>query len=147
TAGCILAATPFLLGHGASQYADIVICCFMTAAVVLYTVHDLGSTEAPLPLLAGITAAAAACTKNEGILFLCLLLASRLTAFLIRKTWREGCRELLSFTSGASLGLLTLAIFKMAYAPPNEIRTLLMSTHVVLERVRDARLHMQILGG
>ncbi|HYR43774.1 MAG TPA: hypothetical protein VER98_12160 [Terriglobia bacterium] len=120
-AGCILAGTPFLLGIGAAQFADIVVCCFMTAAVVLYGMYDLDLAFSRLPFLAGMAASAAACTKNEGILFVLVLLTSRIAVAFVRRTWTRSWREMLEFAAGASLGLLTLLIFKLTYSPPSEI--------------------------
>jgi hypothetical protein len=69
-AGCLALGTPFFLESGASQYADIVMCFFITSSSVLLLtgrIRESGTTW--LPLLAGICAGLAACTKNEGNLF------------------------------------------------------------------------------
>lgn len=145
-AGCVLASTPFLLLHGVSQYADIVVCCFMTAAVVLYGIYDRGSKQSGLPMLAGIAAAAAACAKNEGILFLMLLLVSRLAAVLVTKAWVAAGRELLRFGAGASLGCLTLIVFKVAHSPGNDVMAMA-TVHALATNARNATLHLEILKG
>jgi len=144
-AGCILLGTPFLIGLGAWQYADIVICCFMTTAIVLYAIYDLEPTHSRLPLLAGIAAAAAACTKNEGILFLAVLVASRAIAVWRGKSPR-GTAELLVFGSGAALGVLTLALFKLTYSPPND--TLQLTTaQAMLATITSGSLNLDIIKG
>ena len=120
-AGCILLGTPFLLRHGASQYADIVECCFITTAIMLYCIYD-DAEEKPvqLPVLAGFAAAAAACTKNEGVLFALVLFASRVLAGIVRRSRADSQTELLRFVGGASFGLITLAAYKVFLAPPND---------------------------
>jgi hypothetical protein len=143
-AGCILAGTPFLLLHGASQYADIVLCCFMTAAVVLYGMYDGGAKQPGLPMLAGMAAAAAACAKNEGILFLALLVLSRCAAALIARTWTHSFRELLRFAAGASFGCLTLLVFKVAYSPQNDVMSMA-TMQTLAANAGNARLHLEIL--
>jgi hypothetical protein len=143
TAGCILVSTPLLLDVGASQYADIIVCCFMTAAIVVYAVYDREPAHSSLPIIAGAAAAAAACTKNEGILFLIVLLLSRIAAGFFKQSDRPG-RELLAFAAGASLGVLTLAIFKVVYSPPNDT-VQLMSARAFASRITDLKLHLDVL--
>src|SRR6185436_18012898 len=78
-ASSLLLSTPLLINVAASQYADIVVCSFITAAVVLFCIYDSDPQQfRRLPALAGTAAAAAACTKNEGILFLLVLVAARI---------------------------------------------------------------------
>jgi hypothetical protein len=143
-AGCILAGTPFLLLHGASQYADIVVCCFMTAAVVLYGIYDRGSKQSGLPVLAGMAAAAAACAKNEGLLFFAFLVLARFAAALIARTWISSLRELLRFAVGASFGCLTLIVFKIAYSPQNDVMSMA-TMQVLAANATNATLHLEIL--
>jgi hypothetical protein len=40
--GCVLLSTPFFLVHGASQYADIVLACYITATAAMFTLWDSG---------------------------------------------------------------------------------------------------------
>jgi hypothetical protein len=144
-AGCILVGTPFLIGLGAWQYADIIICCFMTTAIVLYAIYDLEPSHSRLPLLAGIAAAAAACTKNEGILFLVVLVASRVVAIWLGKSPR-GAGELLVFAIGAAFGVLTLTLFKLTYSPVSD--TLHWTTaHAMFATITNGTLHLDVIRG
>jgi hypothetical protein len=144
-AACILLGTPFLLGHGASQYADIVVGCFMTTAVLLFCIYDSDSSLSYLPVLAGITAGAAACTKNEGILFLVVLFSSRAgMAFCRRRI--SGIAELFALAGGASVGILTLAVFRFAHSPANGTLQL-MTVHALLSRMGNVNLHLDIFRG
>lgn len=144
----LLLATPGLLTLGASQYADVVIGCFITATLAIYTIHDFNdkSPRAGLPFLAGLTAATAACTKNEGILFLVLLTAARVILAFLRRPALGSRLELLAFTSGASLGVITLCIFKLAYSPVNDTLQLA-ANQTIFSRLIDPNLHLQALNG
>jgi hypothetical protein len=119
-AGWVLMGTPFFLEHGASQYADIVLCCFMTGSVVLFSLWDADKQILGLPLLAGLFAGFAACTKNEGILFVLVIAAARVVLAVRRGNPGKLMSELLWFGLGILPGLVTLGLFKMN-APPNEI--------------------------
>lgn len=69
-AGLALAGSQIFVDEGASQYADMPLAFFMTSAVVLIAAAGearYGMNR--LWALAGLAAAAAACTKNEGQLF------------------------------------------------------------------------------
>ena len=151
--GCLLLSTPLLIDIAASQYADIAIGCFMTTAVVLYCIYDANPENSlHLPFLTGIAAAAAACTKNEGVLFLMVLAASRVVLAVMRKAnWMrtkltDRTNEGLSFVLGACLGLLALGIFKLWYSPPNDT-VRLMTLQAGISRLTDGQLHREILSG
>jgi len=146
-AGSLLLSTPFLISTAAAQFADIVVSCFMTAAVVLFCVHDDDPHQTNrLALLAGIAAAAAACTKNEGILFLAILLAARIVRALGARGSDVSRREILQFIGGAAVGLSTLAFFKLVYSPPND-NLHVMSLQAALGRLKDIDLNRKVLRG
>jgi len=146
-AGCILLGTPFLLGLGALQYADIVMACFISASVLLLCIHDTTlQRRFGLPLLAGAAASFAACTKNEGIMFFVVLVSVRIVLGLLRRTFADSGRELLSFAAGASTGLAALFFFKFLHSPPNEIvHSAALTT--MLEHILNPNLHIIILKG
>src|SRR5262249_14524620 len=85
-------------------------------------------------------------TKNEGILFLAVLLAARLVLGLARRPFSDTGRELLSFGIGASLGLVTLAVFKLQYSPSNDT-VRLMTLEATLTRLKDGHLKREIVSG
>ena len=137
-AGCLLLSTPFFIRHGVSQYADILMCGFITAAVVLFSIHD--SQQIPssrLPLLAGIAAGLAACTKNEGVLFVAVLAA-------VRALLQRSLRELGKLAAGAAFGIAVLVLFKIFYSPPNPIVHSI-TGRVLLDRIADGNYHAKIL--
>ena len=86
-AGILLSATPFFVEQGTAQYADVPLSFFILASMVLlhFGFQTPGENNLPLPygpsVLAGFSAASAAWTKNEGLLFLIAMLASYLWVF------------------------------------------------------------------
>jgi hypothetical protein len=71
-AGIVLLGTTSFIKLGAAQYADMPIAFFFLASIVLACMQD----RLPMSgaVLLGISAALAAWTKNEGLLFFALLL-------------------------------------------------------------------------
>lgn len=69
-----LAATPFFIEQGSSQYADVPLSFFFLASIALLSIHDQPSAHKAryrgLIVLAGLALGCAAWTKNEGVLFL-----------------------------------------------------------------------------
>jgi hypothetical protein len=84
--GMALLATPFFIELGTWQYADVPLSFFFLATLVLLQIDGAqfrpgavgGRLSRGFLALAGITGGLAAWTKNEGVLFLCALLLSRL---------------------------------------------------------------------
>ena len=120
--GCLLIGTPFFLRHGVSQYADIAMCLFVTAAVMLLSIASVRDAEAPrLRVLAGLFAGFAMCTKNEGLLFVLVLAVAQLGLAIRQGRATAAIRAGAAFGGGVIPGLLAFAIFKLLYSPPNQI--------------------------
>ncbi len=121
-AGLVLMGSPYFLDMGAYQFADIPLAFFFLSTLVAFFLHDrfYGRQGAPL-IFAGLAAALAAWTKNEGLLFLFVVLAARF-AWVVRTTGgREALRQAAWFVAGAAPVLMVLAIFKWHLAPPSDI--------------------------
>lgn len=117
-----LIAGTFLLGggefieQGVVQYADIPLAFYILAALVLLCFDDPKCT-----VLAGAMAGFAAWTKNEGLVFLVVLVAARSVA-----QWGFGktaalARESVLFALGLAPVLAVVALFKFRYAPADEL--------------------------
>lgn len=90
--------------YGASQYADVPLAAYMTAALVLLCL------EGGSPALAGAMAGLAAWTKNEGVLFLAVLAAV---------TWlMEGRKRLPAYFTAAGPFLIAIAMHKLGTGLP-----------------------------
>jgi hypothetical protein len=121
-AGLVLMGSPYFLDMGAYQFADIPLAFFFLATLVAFFLHDRFCDRRGAPLmLAGLAAALAAWTKNEGLLFLFIVLAARF-AWVMRTTGgREALRQIAWFAAGAAPVLFVLAVFKWHLAPPSDI--------------------------
>lgn len=117
----ILVSTQFL--HlGTDQYGDVPLSFYILSTIVLLTLKDQRpDLAAPLLVLAGVTTAGAAWTKNEGLLFLALVSLVCFMGQIIRKGPGSGARESAYFF----LGLLpvggTLFYYKVMFAPRNDM--------------------------
>jgi hypothetical protein len=119
-AGLILLATPFFVFLGDSQYADVTVGFFMLATLVFITFADKQNEgKKSFLLAAGITASMAAWSKNEGILFVVCLLASRIIVGI--KQPKELLQQLKYLLAGMLPVLILLAYYKFMIAPPNDL--------------------------
>src|SRR5262249_14809862 len=106
----VLAASQVFIDEGASQYADMLVSCFVICAIVLMAAaSEAGDGMNRLWALAGLAAAAAACTKNEGQLFFA---ACGLSAVLIRP--QQGRRAAIRSVGMALMGAVPLLALVMA---------------------------------
>jgi hypothetical protein len=144
-AGLVLMGSPYFLDMGAYQFADIPLAFFILATLVAFFLHDrfCGRRGTPL-LLTGLAAALAAWTKNEGLLFLFVVLAARFV-WVVRATGgREALRQAAWFVAGAAPVLIVLAVFKWHLAPPSDIFAG-QGLQPLLERLTDWPRYVQIL--
>jgi hypothetical protein len=119
-AALTLASTPALLHQVPNQYADIPLACYIAGAIVFALLDR--------PRLAGIFAGCAAWTKDEGLLFLVVLLA-------VTAAWKR--RATLAAAAGALPFALLAIVFKTWLARGS---TSLLSTSVpaAAQRLADA---------
>jgi Dolichyl-phosphate-mannose-protein mannosyltransferase len=137
--GLTLLTTPFFIEQGTSQYADVPLSFFLLATVTLLCLHDehsgdsTGSRRPGLIVLAGLAAGFAAWTKNEGLLFLCAILAARLMILLrperhrdsdpptARKSSRDRMVAFATLLAAVAPAFLLIAWFKHFIAPPGDL--------------------------
>ena len=108
-AGMLLLGTGSFIKLGAAQYADVPVSSFFLGTITLLLLED--RLPASAMVLAGIIAALAAWTKNEGLAFLAVLC-------VIRKLSHRPVR---SIFWGACWVIVPLAILKLRLAPTNPI--------------------------
>jgi hypothetical protein len=119
--GLVLLATPSFLQQTTAQCADVPLGFFFLASVALFEVHDRGGTSLRLPLLAGLLAALAAWTKNEGSLFLAVMVLARILIVVRNRISRNAVRKLIAFGLGALPVLAVLVFFKLHFATENDL--------------------------
>jgi hypothetical protein len=119
--GVALLATPYFLDLMTAQYADVPLSFFFLASVALFEVHDRDDGAGlRLPVLAGVLAALAAWTKNEGLLFLVATALVRLLS-AVRRPKRDAWREWAAFALGLLPVVVVLVFFKLRFAPANDL--------------------------
>jgi hypothetical protein len=121
----LFATNDFYLEAGVSQYADTPLAAFLLAAIIC--IHASKDDKRML-LPAAFFAASMGWIKNEGIALGLIFFLFYGKAYLSRY-------GLKSFVAGVALPLLTLAVFKIGYAPGND---LLEKSQGVWEKLADA---------
>jgi len=132
-AGLVLLGTPFLITQGASQYADVPLSYFFLATLVIISLKDMLFTRNNhVILLSGIMAGFAAWTKNEGILFLTLFMVARLIIYWKHLFTNSKLNEVLYLLAGISPIVFLIVIFKINYAPSNDIVSLHRADNIII---------------
>jgi Dolichyl-phosphate-mannose-protein mannosyltransferase len=125
-----LLATPAFIREGTSQYGDIPLSFFILATVAFLCLHDAETNGARLLasrwlMLAGFSSAFGAWTKNEGLLFLVVLVVARFLVLIPlkapREHWASTLRETATILVAAAPILLVIAYFKHSIAPPDDV--------------------------
>ncbi len=114
-AAAVILACPSFVRYAASQCADIALGFFMLAAFVAWSCAD--QTRLWLAL-AGLSAALAAWTKNEGMAFFVVFMTVVALARMWQAGWR-GLKDLAPVIAGAAPILVMVVVFKEALAPPS----------------------------
>ena len=115
----LLLSTQFL-NIGTYQYADVPLAFFMLSTVFLFCLKDrYPEISTPIVFLAGLTVSCAAWTKNEGQLFLALVILIYFIARLRKNQWSGTLKEFIVFVSGLAPVLGALIYFKLNFALEN----------------------------
>jgi len=120
-AGLVL-LEPFLFFRiGTYEYADTPLGFFLLAALVLFCLKDRTVGSNGLVIMSGLMVGFAAWTKNEGLVLLFAVVASRFVAVTTSQGFRTYLKEMLYFSIGATPILLVVLYFKATIAPPNDL--------------------------
>lgn len=120
-AGMVLLGTPFFLVLASAQVADVPLGLYFLGTVVGLVLHERSDGDRRGWLcLAGLMAGLAAWTKNEGILFLGVVVLAWKVSCRDRG-WQPLCRDLVAFGLGLAPVLVVVIYFKLWLAPPNDI--------------------------
>lgn len=137
-ASMLLIATPFFILMGISQFADVPFSFFILATVVLLFLPGLETEKYSGPLImAGVSAALAAWTKNEGILFFTVTAFVLFSAGALRQNKKEAAVRTGWFLAGALPVLLCVIYFKLKLAPPNDLTTGFAAGESTLSKLAD----------
>ena len=123
-AALLLCASPWFVLFGAWQIADVPLDFFLCSALFLLVLvlSELAPARSGLLFLFGLAGGLAAWTKNEGLLFLAIVLPAWFAARLFaRSPFRRILREGVPILVGLGLPMAVLAYFKFVIAPPNDL--------------------------
>jgi hypothetical protein len=121
-AGMVLLGTKAFVNLGAAQYADVPLAFFILATVLLLGLDDASERSSRgLLLLAGLSAGLAAWTKNEGLLFLVVVLIARCIVARRRSSGRQALGQLALLLAGAAPALGVVILFKLSLAGNNDL--------------------------
>ena len=137
-AGILMLATPAVLMIGTAQTADLPLAYSMLAAALMFYLA-VGEPHPGYIILSGLMGGLAAWTKNEGIVFLILLALSALGM------WFKHPRRLAWMVIGLALPLAAVLVFKLQYAPPNDLMAG-QSLATILPKLVDLPRYGTILG-
>ena len=144
-AGWALLGTPFFLRESAGLQADVAVSYFSLSALALISLGECRYPDRIGPqAAAGVMAALAAWTKNEGILFLVVLLIVRTLMLYRRSGLKTALRPLAALTVGMLPVLLLLVFFKLHIAPDNDL-VAGQNIPATLSRISHASRYGQIL--
>jgi hypothetical protein len=119
--GIVLLGASSFVSLGAAQYADTAVSMFILSTLILMALYDASPENDSMRLLvlAGASAGFCAWTKNEGQLFLVLVLSVRFVSSLLTKGWKPAVREEAAMIVGALPAFAALAYFRFAVIPSN----------------------------
>lgn len=121
-AGWVLVGTPFFLRESAGLQADVAAAYYLLAALALIGLKECQYPDRFGPeAAAGMMAVLAAWTKNEGILFLVVLLLVRVLMLYRRSGLKAALHSLPALAMGILPVMVLLAYFKLYIAPNNDL--------------------------
>lgn len=121
-AALFMLITTRFLNSATYQYGDAPLAFFILSTIVLFSLKDhYPNLSFRLLFLAGLTASCAAWTKNEGLLFLVLIILIRFIGEIRRHNWLAILKQFFYFCLGMSFVLSTLIYFKLSFAIANDL--------------------------
>jgi hypothetical protein len=146
-AGIVLFATLDYTWAGPSQLADVPFAFYVLATLVALALAGAGPRRRSGWLaVAGTSAGLAAWTKNEGLLFVAVLLAVQFVASVRRSLWRYTWPQVAALTLGLAPFLSLVVAFKWGIAPQNDLVAAL-SLPDILERLTSGWRYGVVMSG
>ena len=117
----LLVSTQFM--HlGTDQYGDVPLAFFVLSTIALFALKDrYPAISLQTAGLIGFTAACAAWTKNEGLVFFAAVILVRFIGRIRKQEWSSLAREFSCFILGTLPVMGTLVYFKINFAPRNDL--------------------------
>ncbi|HEX5035516.1 MAG TPA: hypothetical protein VFW62_13630, partial [bacterium] len=140
----VLSLSSFII-RGASQVSDVPLGFYFLATLASLSLYDrLPQKNARLLVLAGAMAGFSAWTKNEGLLFVLVLVLSRSLTVLLFRGWKTALKEMAFLGAGLAPVLSVILYFKWNIAAPNDLVAAAKDSSFVLEKVSTASRYGEI---
>jgi len=135
----MLVSTQFM--HlGTDQYGDVPLAFFILSTIALFALKDrFPAISSQSIILAGFTAACAAWTKNEGLVFFVLIIVVRFFGQIGKQDWSHWLKEFYCFLLGTLPVMGTLVYFKLNFAPRNDLVNMYNLKHSVAHLLNPDR--------
>jgi hypothetical protein len=129
---------------GLAQYADFPLAYYILAVLILFNLYENQLTRERLMILVGVYAGFCAWTKNEGWLFIVVLITARiLEGIFYPKNKQQLRKEVIAFLVGISPILIFLFYYNIVFTPTNDLIAGQGAT--TLERILDPTRHIMII--
>ena len=115
-AAAVILACPSFVRYSAAQCADVAVGFYVLSAFILWSNADAVPGGRAHWILAGMSAALAGWTKNEG-LAMCAVFMAAVAVERIRSSGIRGLRDVALVVAGAAPVLLAIVLFKIVLAP------------------------------
>ncbi len=120
-AGILLMGAPAFHVSGLAQYADFPFAYYILAALILFNLCEKCNHKNQHLFMLGFFAGLSAWTKNEGWLFIAVLITARLLVLLFVKNKGVIRREALAFLVGSGPVILLLIFYNTTFTPTNDL--------------------------
>lgn len=125
---------------GTDQYGDVPLAFFIMSTIALFALKDrFPAISLQTMGLIGFTAACAAWTKNEGLVFFAAVILVRFIGRLGKQDGSDLAREFFCFLLGALPVMGTLVYFKLNFAPRNDLVNIYNLKHSVVHLLNPER--------
>ena len=121
-AAILMLLTTKFIKEGTHQYSDVPLAFYILSTMVLFSIRQRYPAGAlRIMFLAGLTTSCTFWAKNEGLIFGVLIIMVHFAGTMMISDWRQTLKEFFSFLGGMAPVFFTLVLFKMYYAPPNDL--------------------------
>lgn len=141
-AGILLMGAPAFHVSGLAQYSDFPLAFYILAALIMILLCGKSEVKRRYLIAAGLFAGLSAWTKNEGWLFIAVLIVARFSGLVLTKNMRRTMEETIAFLFGIGPVLLFLIYYHFTFTPANDL--LAGQGSITLERMLNPQRHLMI---
>lgn len=141
-AGIVLLCSPEFIAQATTQYADIPLASFYLGAIVLLCLNDSVGNDRRWLVMSGLLTGMAAWTKNEGLLFVLVLVLARCAVVTGSRGLKAWAHEFAPFALGLVPILAIVLYFKLfMVGPGGDLAIQSAGSHDAMGRLMDQSPH------